>query len=474
MPSSFILPRFSQVDSAGNPLVGGRLYTYANGTTTPQTTYKDAAGTIANTNPIILDSLGSAVIFLTAGLVYTFVMKDSNDALIWSQDSISGAQTGSTGISVVTVLPTSDIGPVYMTGKGIFYWNGTQYVSDYQGGFTGGNYAFKNKLINGDFRIWQRGTNTGAITTSSPLPYTSADRWRVTVAGTASITVSQQTASSDFGQGRTGAFTMRMTSNAAATPGASDRNKIVQGMEGQTLLNLALGTLWGGSFTLSFWAKGSITGTYCVAFLNSGSPSYRSYVANFTINSANVWEFKQVTVQIDSSGLANWARDAGLGMQVVFDLGSGSNYEGAVNTWLATETTRTTGAVRLVGTNSATFEVGQVQLEMGTQPTPFEDRPVQVEFDMCRRYLWRAPNSSYMWSGNATSGITYYISCLLPITMRATPTASGTTSNGESGFPTSFAGAVPQSANTVVVSRVANATASGSFYYAGFDVSAEY
>lgn len=272
MPSSFILPRFSQVDAYGNPLVGGKLYTYANGTTTPQTTYQDAAGTIANTNPIILDALGSAVIFLTAGTVYTFVMKDANDALLWSQDSVSGAETGTTGISVVTALPSTDIGPVYMAGKGIFYWNGSAYVSDFQGGFTSGAFSWKNKLINGGFRIWQRGASIGPVTSGSSNPYTS-DRWKASIAGSASVTIAQQTASSDFGQGRTGAFTARITSNAAASPGASDRNRFSQAVEGQNLLSLALGTLWGGSFTLSFWVKASIVGTYSVAFLNGGTPS---------------------------------------------------------------------------------------------------------------------------------------------------------------------------------------------------------
>lgn len=435
MPSSFILPRFSQVDAYGNPLVGGRLYTYANGTTTPQTTYKDAAGTIANTNPIILDSLGSAVIFLTPGLVYTFVMKDANDALLWSQDSISGAESGSTGISVVTVLPSSDIGPVYMAGQGIFYWNGSAYVSDYQGGFTGGGFSGKNKIINGGFRIWQRGASIGPITSGSSNPYTS-DRWKATITGTASVTVAQQAASSDFGQGQTGGFTARITSNAAATPAAGDRNRFSQAIEGQNLLNIALGTLWGGSFTLSFWVKASIVGTYSVAFLNGGSPGYRAYVANFSVGVAGAWEFKQVTVPIDSSGTANWARDNTIGLNVVFDLGSGLTYEGAVNTWLSTETTRTTGSVRLVGTNAATFEIGQVQLEMGTKPTPFEDRSIGDELSLCQRYY----NKTFRQSVAPANNLVDFLGALnvliagssflgnasimyrFPVTMRAAPT----------------------------------------------------
>lgn len=385
MPSSLILPRFTQVDASGNPLVGGRLYTYVNGTTTPQTTYRDAAGTIANTNPIILDSLGSAVIFLGTGLVYTFVMKDANDALIWSQDSISGAQNASGGIAVVTVLPTSDIGPVYLAGMGIFSWNGTTYVSDYSGGFGNGAYSERNKIINGCFRVWQRNTSFGPLTAASGNPYT-ADRWKVSLAGTASASVAKQNAGTEFGQGRVGAFSAQITSNAASTAAAADKNRFSQAIEGQDLLALALGSLWGGSFTLGFWVKASIAGVYSVAFLNSGSPSFRSYVANYTMNSANSWEFKSITVPIDSSGIANWDRTTGIGLNVIFDLGSGANSEGASNTWLSTETTRTIGSVRMLATNNATWAVSNVQLEFGTASTPFVDRSISDELARCQRF----------------------------------------------------------------------------------------
>ncbi|WP_156517891.1 hypothetical protein [Achromobacter ruhlandii] len=385
MPSSLILPRFTQVDAYGNPLVGGKLYTYVNGTTTPQTTYKDAAGTIANTNPIILDSLGSAVIFLGTGLVYTFVMKDANDALLWSQDTISGSLSSSGGVAVATTLPTSDIGPVYLPGKGIFSWNGTTYVSDYSGGFGSGAYSERNKIINGCFRVWQRGTSFGPLTAASGNPYT-ADRWKISLGGTASATVAKQNAGANFGQGRVGAFSAQITSNASSTAAAADKNRFSQAIEGQDLIALALGSLWGGSFTVGFWVKASITGVYSVAFLNSGSPSFRAYVANYTVNAANTWEFKSVTVPIDSSGTANWDRANGIGLNVIFDLGSGANSEGALNTWLSTEATRTTGSVQILATNNATWEISNVQLEFGSASTPFVDRSISDELTRCQRF----------------------------------------------------------------------------------------
>ena len=80
-------------DNSGNVLTGGKLYTYAAGTTTPQTTYTTVAGNVAHTNPIVFDSAGrvsTGEIWLALGTVYKFVLKDSNDVLIATWDNING------------------------------------------------------------------------------------------------------------------------------------------------------------------------------------------------------------------------------------------------------------------------------------------------------------------------------------------------------------------------------------------------
>ena len=77
----------------GVPLSGGKLYSYAAGTTTPQATYTTAAGTIAHANPIILDSAGrisTGEIWLTAGSNYKFVLKTSLDVTLATWDNITG------------------------------------------------------------------------------------------------------------------------------------------------------------------------------------------------------------------------------------------------------------------------------------------------------------------------------------------------------------------------------------------------
>jgi|GEM_PF-3060416 len=86
-------------DNNGNPLSGGKLYTYAAGTTTPLATYTTVVGDVAHTNPIILDSAGrvpNGQIWLTDGSVdYKFVLKTSVDVLVGTYDNIPPAISGS-------------------------------------------------------------------------------------------------------------------------------------------------------------------------------------------------------------------------------------------------------------------------------------------------------------------------------------------------------------------------------------------
>lgn len=97
------LPKERFVDSAGLPLVGGKLFTYAAGTTAKQVTYTDATGTVPNTNPVVLDARGEANVWLDASLAYKFVLSPSTDtdpptAAIWTVDNVAPANS---------IVPTS-------------------------------------------------------------------------------------------------------------------------------------------------------------------------------------------------------------------------------------------------------------------------------------------------------------------------------------------------------------------------------
>ena len=89
--------------AGGIPLVGGKVYTYAAGTTTPLATYTTAAASTPNTNPVILDSRGEASIFFSAAN-YKIVVKDSLDSTIWTQDNLVGDVLGSLAVSTGSSL----------------------------------------------------------------------------------------------------------------------------------------------------------------------------------------------------------------------------------------------------------------------------------------------------------------------------------------------------------------------------------
>lgn len=81
--------------NTGSVLTGGKLYTYAAGTTTPQATYTTSSGNVAWTNPIVLNAAGrvpnGGEIWVLVGVSYKFVLKDSNDVLIATYDNVTGS-----------------------------------------------------------------------------------------------------------------------------------------------------------------------------------------------------------------------------------------------------------------------------------------------------------------------------------------------------------------------------------------------
>jgi hypothetical protein len=103
----------------GVPLAGGLIYTYLAGTSTPEATYTTSAGTIAHSNPIVLDSAGrvpGGEIWLTEGIAYKFILRDSAGALLGTYDNITGINNSAftrianftgTGSQIAFVLPIS-------------------------------------------------------------------------------------------------------------------------------------------------------------------------------------------------------------------------------------------------------------------------------------------------------------------------------------------------------------------------------
>lgn len=108
-------------DDNGDPLAGGKLYSYIAGTTTPQATYTDATGATPNTNPVILDSTGSANVWINPSLVYKFLLEDANGVLQFSVDQVSGA--GSSGSTTWNASTNYSMGSIVAdtSGAGLLY-----------------------------------------------------------------------------------------------------------------------------------------------------------------------------------------------------------------------------------------------------------------------------------------------------------------------------------------------------------------
>lgn len=124
-------PKFQGFDSSGNPLSGGKLYTYAAGTLTPLATSTDSSGGTPNANPVILNTRGEADVWLSPSALYKLVLKDSNDVTIWTVDNVGGtinisdlANTSSAtlGSSLIGWLRNA-IGAVATTIKALLGWS---------------------------------------------------------------------------------------------------------------------------------------------------------------------------------------------------------------------------------------------------------------------------------------------------------------------------------------------------------------
>ena len=251
---------------------------------------------------------------------------------------------------------------------------------------TAGPLSNRNRIINGDMRIDQR--NNGATIPTGNAGY-SVDRWQTSLAVLTTFTYGRSTVSPD-------GFTNSLLHTVASplTPAANNYMLTEQFIEGYNISDFNFGTASAVSVTVSFWVRSSVTGTYSVAIANNSSN--RTYVTTYSINTANTWEYKSVTIPGDTAGTWNSDNSKGLGLK--FDLGSGSDFVAAsTNSWVTTNTFKAAGSTSLCSTSGATFYLTGVQLEVGSKATPFEHRSYGQELALCQRYCqkFNYTDSSY-------------------------------------------------------------------------------
>jgi hypothetical protein len=279
--------------------------------------------------------------------------------------------------------------------------------------------GFRNRIINGDMRIDQR--NAGASVTPSNV-YT-LDRWVINPSteylGVATVQQNLNSLTPPDG------FTnyIGLVVDTGTSPLTNPFYNIRQIIEGFNVADLGWGTSSAKSITLSFWVRASITGTYTAAVRNSASN--RSYVATYTISSANTWEHKTVTISGDTSG--TWLTNNSTGITLSFGLSNntGTFSTSSPNQWNASNNTGATTAVEILSTTGATFYLTGVQLEVGSVATPFERRPFGAELALCQRYYYRlTPGSGNRFGlGQATGSGAAGIFIPFMVSMRTAPSA---------------------------------------------------
>jgi len=275
--------------------------------------------------------------------------------------------------------------------------------------------GFRNRIINGGMTIDQR--NAGASSTPTASAYYSCDRWQSVITQTSKFSIQQNAGAITPPVGFTNY--LGVTSLSAYSVLTGDTFLVNQLIEGFNVSDLGWGTANAATVTLSFWARSSLTGSFGGSLVNGAAN--RSYLFSYTVSAANTWEYKTITVSGDTSG--TWLTTNGIGMYVRFGLGSGATYSGTAGAWGAGNLVQPTGTVSVVGTSGATLYITGVQLEKGSTATPFEFRSIGDESNLCFRYYQTYSNPPLRGVYASTSTASR-CAMVLPVVMRATPTAT--------------------------------------------------
>jgi len=293
-------------------------------------------------------------------------------------------------------------------------------------GFVNGN---RNLVINGAMQVAQRGTSAVAAGAGT---YPSIDRFKAWQGTDGAFTVEQSTTAP---AGFTTSFKAQVTT-ADTSLAAAQYAQLSHQIEAQNLQHLEYGTNGAKTLTLSFHVRSSKTGSYSITLYKDDATKYL-FSKSYTIDSANTWEKKTITItptagstSFITSAAGAIANDNGIGFYVFWNLAGGTTYDDATdNAWSSnTNHFHTNSQVNWMDSTSNNFYLTGVQLEIGEVATPFEHRSFGDELDKCHRYFYKRPadgtgeddliiSSDY---NNLTNN--FYISFFYPKEMRARPT----------------------------------------------------
>jgi hypothetical protein len=268
----------------------------------------------------------------------------------------------------------------------------------------------RNLIFNGDMRIAQRGT--GAFTANGDRP---VDRWQM-ISNTTDFTTTQDS-TVPTGKGFTNSIKIQPT--ATKSPSSSTYARIGYSIEGYDGASLCWGTSGAKSATISFWVRASVTGIYSIGLKNAAAN--RSICLEYTIDSADTWEYKTITFPGVTDG--TWEQTTSRFCYIdVWQAGQGSQTS-TIGTWQGQNVNMSSNQVNLFTSTSNTFYITGFQMEVGKVATPFEHRSYGEELALCQRYFFMRNDGS----GPIGSGIWYSNNQILahfayPQDMRTAPT----------------------------------------------------
>ena len=361
-----------------------------------------------------------------------------------------------------------DAGDISATQDSVFRYNGTSFVRVLE---KNPLFSNKNAIINGDFNIWQRGTSFASVVDSA---YT-ADRFIYRKTGSMVHDISRSSDVPTFAQaGRLFNYSALVDCQTADTSiGAAEYCRLAQAVEGFNFLPLAQ-----KSMTLSFWVKATKVGIYCVSFRNAANN--RSFIAEYTVNASDTWEFKTVVIAASPSA-GGWDYTTGIGIAVSFILACGSDFQTTAGAWQAGDFAATANQVNACDSTSNNFQLCGIQLEQGSVATPFENRTIQGELALCQRYFEATYDQVSAGTITGTGRFVASVSDISPITIpfkipkRVAPSCAvysdvtGTINKAHTGSVDINATVVETAKNHLVMKQTLNTTVTGvSFHWTAF------
>jgi hypothetical protein len=289
---------------------------------------------------------------------------------------------------------------------------------------NGGQLAgLRNKIINGGMSIFQRGTGQFINNASGGLYV--VDRWQSAV-NNATLSLAYNSSLENYwgiGPVDSPEYIRLTTSVASSSPVVGDIAYIAQPVEAYNIRDFMWGSVDAKPVTLSFRVRASRAGTYSGSLrTNSGTVNYRSCAFTYTITTANTWQDFSITLPGDPSmpRFAIGAED-GAGVHIYFDVGSGNTFRTpTTGAWVPGNFVGVQGTENMGPYLNATWDLTNVQLEVGSIATPFERRPVSMELILCQRYFqWVPFNALNFFS---SPGWSYQVSVPFIVQMRASPT----------------------------------------------------